>query len=224
MAISLAMSAPPATLPRLIGQYDSPFVRRVAIALALYELPFQHENWSVFRDAELIAQFNPLRRVPTLVLPSGEVLVESSAILDALDDQVRDDQLLLPRRGPRRRAGMRLCALCYGLADKGVALVYEGVVRESGQRSAQWVARCSAQVRDTLQLLEREKAAIAASYWAGDQLSHPDIALAVVVHFLKQAAPQILEAMQLPALLEHEARCHALPAFAEHDAPLHFPT
>ncbi len=35
----------------LIGQYDSPFVRRVAIALKLYELPFEHRPWSVFRNA-----------------------------------------------------------------------------------------------------------------------------------------------------------------------------
>ncbi len=218
------MPTSPAPLPLLIGQYDSPFVRRVAITLALYELPFQHQNWSVFRDAELIAPFNPLRRVPTLVLPSGEMLVESAAIVDALDDLVRDDQVLLPRRGPRRRAGMRLCALCYSLADKGVALVYEGVARESDKRSKQWVTRCNTQVRDTLQLLERERAAIPTPYWAGDQLSHPDIALAVVVHFLKQAAPRVLEAMSLPALMDHEARCHASPAFADHDAPLHFPT
>jgi glutathione S-transferase len=35
----------------LIGQYDSPFVRRVAIALRLYGLPFEHRPWSTFGDA-----------------------------------------------------------------------------------------------------------------------------------------------------------------------------
>jgi glutathione S-transferase len=51
----------------LIGQYDSPFVRRVAVTLRYYGLPYEHCNWSVWRDAEDIARFNPLRRVP---LPS----------------------------------------------------------------------------------------------------------------------------------------------------------
>jgi len=51
----------------LIGQYDSPFVRRVAIALRLYGLPFEHRPWSTFGDADKIAPYNPLRRVPTLV-------------------------------------------------------------------------------------------------------------------------------------------------------------
>ena len=72
----------------LIGQYDSPFVRRTAIALRLYDLPFEHRPWSTFGDADKIAPYNPLRRVPTLVLDSGEALIESFAILDYLDDLV----------------------------------------------------------------------------------------------------------------------------------------
>jgi len=66
----------------LIGQYDSPFVRRVAIALRLYGIAFEHRPWSTFGDAEKIAPYNPLRRVPTLVLDSGEALIESAMILD----------------------------------------------------------------------------------------------------------------------------------------------
>ena len=52
----------------LIGQYDSPFVRRVAIAMRLYGLAYEHRPWSTFGDADKLAAFNPLRRVPTLVL------------------------------------------------------------------------------------------------------------------------------------------------------------
>ncbi len=70
----------------LIGQYDSPFTRRVAIALKLYGLAFEHRPWSTFGDADKIAPFNPLRRVPTLVFEDGEVLIESTAILDYLDE------------------------------------------------------------------------------------------------------------------------------------------
>ena len=45
----------------LIGQYDSPFVRRVAIAMRLYGIGFEHRPWSTFGDADKIAPFNPLR-------------------------------------------------------------------------------------------------------------------------------------------------------------------
>ena len=44
----------------LIGQFDSPFVRRVGIALDLYGLAFEHRPWSVFGDGDKIRSFNPL--------------------------------------------------------------------------------------------------------------------------------------------------------------------
>ena len=65
----------------LIGRYDSPFVRRVAVACGLRH-PFEHRPWSTFGDADKIAPYNPLRRVPTLVLDNGEALIESATILD----------------------------------------------------------------------------------------------------------------------------------------------
>ena len=56
----------------LIGMFDSPFVRRVAVTLKVLEIPFEHGNWSVGRDFERIREFNPLGRVPTLVLHRRE--------------------------------------------------------------------------------------------------------------------------------------------------------
>src|SRR3954469_25864593 len=80
----------------LIGQYDSPFVRRVGIALTLYDLPFDHRPWSVFADADKIRPYNPLIRVPTLVLDDDTVLVESHSMLDYLDSRVPADRALFP--------------------------------------------------------------------------------------------------------------------------------
>jgi len=66
----------------LNGKFDSPFVRRVAISLKLLDIRFDHRNWSVGKNFEQIREINPLGRVPTLVLPGGESLLESAAILD----------------------------------------------------------------------------------------------------------------------------------------------
>src|SRR5579863_5238654 len=114
----------------LIGQYDSPFVRRVAIAMRLYGLAFEHRPWSTFGDGDKISAFNPLRRVPTLVLPDGEALIESTAILDYLDERVGPEQAMMAERGPERRHSLRVCALSTGLADKAVSLLYEHVLRK----------------------------------------------------------------------------------------------
>src|ERR1700733_3821370 len=129
----------------LIGQYDSPFVRRVAIALRLYGLSFEHWPWSTFGDADKIAPYNPLRRVPTLVCDDGEALIESTAILDYLDELVGPEKALIAARGPERPPGLRICALATGLGDKAVSLLYERVLRGDYQ-SKIWVERCEAQI------------------------------------------------------------------------------
>ena len=60
----------------LIGMFDSPFVRRVAVSMQLVGKTFEHRNWSVGKDFERIREHNPVGRVPTLVLDDGEALPE----------------------------------------------------------------------------------------------------------------------------------------------------
>jgi len=55
----------------LVGQYDSPFVRRVAVTLHHYGLPFSRNTLSVFGDAKDMQKINPLIRIPSLILDSG---------------------------------------------------------------------------------------------------------------------------------------------------------
>jgi glutathione S-transferase len=210
-------SAPGLTL---IGQYDSPFVRRVAIALTHYELPYAHWPWSVWADAERLGQYNPLRRVPVLILEDGSVLVESFAILEALDDRVEADRALLPRSGPVRREGLRLAAFATGLADKAVSLLYEHVLRKAPDRNAVWAERCTHQITETLTLLEAERSKRYSPFWLGDHLSHADIAVACALRFTREAHPALIVSARLPALEAHAARCEALPAFAAVVQPL----
>jgi glutathione S-transferase len=202
----------------LIGQYDSPFVRRVAIALRLYGLPFEHRPWSTFGEGDKIAPFNPLRRVPTLVLDSGEALIESTAILDYLDEMVGPEKAMIARSGPERRHALKICALATGLGDKAVSLAYERVLRKDASKL--WVERCEAQIDGVLDVLEKERGAIPTAYWFGDRIGHADIAVACVLRFTGEAHPVLLGAARYPALMAHAARCEALPVFIEIVQPL----
>ena len=149
----------------LIGQYDSPFVRRVALALRFYDIKFEHKPWSTFGDAHQIAPFNPLRRVPTLVLDSGESLIDSTAILDYLDEHVGPEKAMIAPRGIERRRDLRTIALATGLGDKSVSLVYESALRK--EQLKLWVDRCEAQISGALDALEKQRAAAATAPWSG---------------------------------------------------------
>jgi len=195
----------------LVGQYDSPFVRRVAIALRVYGIGYEHLPWSVFADADAVAAYNPLRRVPTLVLDDGEVLIESAAILDYLDEVAGPAKAMIPRQGFGRRQALKICALATGLADKAVSLVYERLLHK--ETSAAWIVRCTTQIGGVLDALEADRAARATEFWFGDRLGHADIAVACVLRFTREAHPGVFSAARWPRLAAHAAQCEALEPF-----------
>lgn len=197
----------------LIGQYDSPFVRRVGIALRLYELPFEHRPWSSFGDADKIRAYNPLTRVPTLVLDDGEVLLDSHIILDHLDSLVPEEQRMFPVAEPARRRALKVAALATGMSDKAVSLFYEQRLHQ--ERPELWMARCRTQVSGALSALEADRAARSTPYWFGEAIGHADIAVAAAIRHLRESLPGSVELADYPALAAHAERCEALPVFRE---------
>ncbi len=61
-------------------------MRRVAVTLHHYHMPFERNTISVFSNAKKMQKINPLIRIPSLELASGEILIDSWAILDYLDE------------------------------------------------------------------------------------------------------------------------------------------
>ena len=202
----------------LIGQYDSPFVRRVAITLRLYGMPYEHHPLSTFADAAEIARYNPLFRVPTLVLENNEAVVDSITILDHLDECAGPDRALVPCSGPARRLVLRVAALATGLTDKAVSLLYEQVMHQ--EVSQPWTTRCREQIGGTLRALEAECAGHSTAWWFGNAISHADIAVACMLRFLSEAHPALVASASIPALTALADRCEALPPFQETVKPL----
>ena len=96
----------------LVGQYDSPYTRRVAVSLGLLGFGFEHDTRSVFGDFDSMRKTNPLGRVPSLILPDGATLIDSAAILDWLDHQVGPGRALLPPIWPPFLDGCLLVHYC----------------------------------------------------------------------------------------------------------------
>ncbi len=202
---------------QLVGQFDSPFVRRVGIALAWYGLPFAHVPLSVFGDVDELSRFNPLRRVPTLVLDDGTCVVDSFVCLETLDELVVEvrgahwSRLLAPRSGPSRLAILRRCGMACGATDKVVSLVYEKHFRE--RPSERWTERCATQVLAALQWLEGDYTS------SSLELTHADVAVTCLLTFLSQTQPHLLDLAKIPGLLTLQKRCEALPEFTRVSAP-----
>lgn len=206
----------------LIGLFDSPFVRRVAVSMKLLDLPFEHRAWSVGKDQVDIRRYNPLGRVPTLVLDNGETLVESGSILDYLDETVGAERALLPAKGAQRRLALKLMSIATGAADKGVAQLYEGIFRPAEKRHEPYVQRCHSQMNDALLELDRYASTLDGKTWLlADRMTQADITVACAFTFLHEALN--LDPARYPALMRQVARCEALPEFREIHLPFFTP-
>lgn len=196
----------------LVGQYDSPVTRRVAIALHWYGMAFSRDTRSIFGDAAQIALISPLTRIPALVLADGEVLIDSAAILDHLDEQAGPARALLPPGGAPRRRVLQATALAQGTMEKVLAVVYERHFHPAAHISVEWQERCLSQASAGLEALEQR---CAAPWFCGDSFSHADVMASCLIAYLHLRLPEISAPGQYPKLHALATRCEALPAFVD---------
>ena len=162
----------------LVGQYDSPFVRRVAISMHLLGVPFTRNTISVFGNAEEMRRINPLGRIPSLMLDDGEIILDSIAILDHLDDVAGSARALMPASGAERRKAWQIVSLASGAIEKAGAVVYERVLRPADKQFEPWVERCALQRDTALAALE----ALPQSPWLlGARMTQADITVACLM-------------------------------------------
>ena len=133
----------------------SPFVRKVRIAASLLGLDSKIE----VRDADLnsdddsIRRQNPLGKIPALVLDDGSVLYDSRVILEYLDHLAGGDRIV-PREPKARFEALRLQALCDGILDAGILMVYESRYRPPEMKVQAWLERQQAKFNRALDALE----------------------------------------------------------------------
>ena len=111
---------------------NSPYVRRVAVALMVAKVPFEHRPISLFRHIDAFSAINPLLKAPTFVADDGTVLIEFDLILDYFAGLYPAVAALTPRPGDRARA-LRLTGLALAAMEKAVQRHYERALRPAGK-------------------------------------------------------------------------------------------
>jgi len=205
---------------KLVGMFDSPYVRRVAISMRLLDLPFEHLDWSIGKDQDQVKQLNPLGQVPILVLDDGETLVDSATILDYLDDRVGPDRALVPRTGEARRRVLAAATLATGMADKARLQMYELLFRPKELRHPPVLARLKGQMLATAAELDKLCARTTTPYLFGDRITQADVSLGCAFTY---ASETVKLEPPLPALRARAARIAELPAFREIYLPFDAP-
>lgn len=200
-----------ATPYQLLGLYDSPFVRRVAVTMRIYGIPYEHLSLSVFRHMDAMRPLNPLFKVPMLTLPTGEKLYESAYLLDHLDELAAERGItpLTPRSGPQRRQVQQLMALAIVATEKAVAIEYERK-RPTERQWADWTSRLREQMRQALRMLEES---LHGDFLVAGCLTQADISTVVGIGFIRYVLPHEWPTGEYPALERLADRLEASDAF-----------
>lgn len=196
---------------QLIGMLDSPYVRRVAIALQLLGLRFSHQSISVFRGFGEFSAINPVVKAPTLVCDDGMVLMDSTLILQYAES-LATPRTLRPAGPGTLAQDLRRTGLALAACEKAVQIVYERGLRPPEKLHQPWVERVTGQLLAAWQGLEDDATA---APWPepAKALTDGTLTAAVAWCFTQAMLPEVVPAARFARMAAWSAQAEALPAF-----------
>lgn len=172
---------------KLLGSLTSPYVRKTRIVLAEKKIDYDFMAESLAGESTSIAQYNPLGKVPVLVLDDDTSIFDSRVIVEYLDNLAPNNRLI-PASGRQRITVKRWEALGDGICDAAVAIVLEGK-RPTEQQSQEWLARHRGKIDRALVLAASDLGEHAWCHGTGITLA--DIALGTALGYLNFRLPEI---------------------------------
>jgi len=197
---------------QLIGMPDSPYVRRVAISLKLLGLPFEHRPISVFRAFDAFSAITPVVKAPTFVCDDGEVLMDSTLILQYAEAIAVSGRSLVPSGRAAMQLELRLIGLALAACEKSVQIVYERNLRPPEKQHEPWVERVRGQLAAAYRGLEGELRTRPLTATSAS-ISQADVSVAVAWQFTQALLPGIVGESEHAALVAHTLAAEALPEF-----------
>ncbi|HUL97367.1 MAG TPA: glutathione S-transferase N-terminal domain-containing protein [Usitatibacter sp.] len=191
---------------KLVGSKTSPYVRKIRVLLAEKKLAFEFVEESAWNAGTTVPRYNPLNKVPALVLDDGESVYDSAVITEYLD--ALGPAHLLPADPAARARARRDEALGDGIADAGVAIFLERK-REAARQDPAWLAR----QRDKVDAGIAAWSKAVASRPAGAPLTLGDIACGCALFWLEFRLPEV-RWRDDPALARWAQALEARPSFA----------
>jgi glutathione S-transferase len=202
---------------KLLASPLSPYTRKVRIVLAEKRIDCELEMVDVAPAENPVNRYNPLGKIPTLVLDDGTALYDSRVIGEFLDN-VSPFSRLIPDDKRDRVQVRRWEALADGVLDAGLLVRYESL-RDPSEQSKSWSDK-------QLARMQRGMAQMASDLngrgWChGDRYSLADIALGCCLGWLGFRKPGGLDWHgEYPGLAKHYAKLLERAPFAETVPPM----
>lgn len=201
---------------QLIGMFDSPFVRRVAITMRMLGIDFEHNPLSIFGGYKDFRKINPLVKVPTLICDDGIMLVDSILIIGYLESIA--GRSLMPDDPDDHRQALAQIGTALVAMEKVAQRVYELKIRPEEYQYERWITRLNQQLAAALDSLEETVSGIDDDAWLfGDRMTQADISIAIAWRFTVFSSPSEAHPESHPALVRFSERAEVIPEFVACD-------
>jgi glutathione S-transferase len=200
---------------KLVASRTSPYARKVRVVLAEKRIDFDFVEENAWSADTKVTLYNPLTKVPVLVLDDGTALYDSRVIAEYLDG-VTPVSRLIPEIGRERALVKRWEALGDGIADAGIATFLERK-RPVEQQGKDWMTRQIGKVESGIAAAARDLGD--RDFCHGLSLTLGDISLACALLWLEFRMPEITWRETYPNLKAWIEKLEARPSFAETQPP-----
>jgi len=199
---------------KLIGSNTSPYVRKVRIVMAEKKLDYQFVQEDVWAAATIMAEYNPLGKVPCLVMEGGEAVFDSRVIVEYLDT-LSPVGKLIPAQGRERAEVKTWEALADGLLDAAVLARMEATWsgRTDAQRSPAWIDRQLGKIHATVKAMSTGLAD--KSFCSGIHFSLSDVAVGCALGYLDLRFSDIAWRESYPNLAKLQEKLMQRASFAD---------
>lgn len=196
---------------KLLSGPISPFSRKVRIVLAEKKIDCEIETVDVTPADNPANAYNPLGKIPTLLLDDGTPVYDSRVIVEFLDSASPISRLI-PDDKRERVAVRRWEALADGILDAGILIRYEGL-RPKKEQSAKWREKQMARMERGLAAMAGE---LGEKAWCqGERFTLADIAAGCTLGWIAFRFPQIDWRGKYPNLARHFDKLSERASFVE---------
>ncbi|MFO0387828.1 MAG: glutathione S-transferase N-terminal domain-containing protein [bacterium] len=201
---------------KLIGSHTSPYARKVRVVLAEKKLDHQFAPEDVWSPNTGIKEFNPLGKVPCLIMDDGGAVFDSRVICEYLDG-LSPNARLIPQDSRARIAVKTWEALADGLCDAAIAVRLESQ-RPSEKQDAAFMARQRGKVDSALEAIAK---GLGDNPWCvGVNMTLADIAVGTALAYLDFRFPQISWREHYPNLQRLQEKLEKRASFVDTAPPV----
>lgn len=182
---------------KLLASLTSPYARKVRIVLAEKKIDYTLVVDSPWESGSQVAEYNPLGKIPVLLMEDGSALYDSRVIVEYLDT-VSPVSRLIPEPNRQRIQVRRWEALADGVCD-AIAAIFLERKRPARQQSAEWIERQAKKIE--LGVREMSQDLGDKAFCTGDAYTLADICVGCALGYLELRYPELGWQEQYPNLV-----------------------